>query len=199
MCLSGCARHGPLARAVENRPPRRGRGGRPAPAEDLRRRTASGWSSSGRSRATTAAATACSPRWPSAWACRRWPPATCTPTSRSRALLQDALVAVRLGKTLDECEPQRRGNSSHVLASAGGDGRALRRPPRRRGTETARLAERLRLRPHLRPRLRLPGRGGSRRRPQAGRDVRTTAWPSAIPRRACARRRPRRASRRSCG
>jgi error-prone DNA polymerase len=35
---------------------------------------------------------------------------------RSRAPLQDALVAVRLGKTLDECEPERRGNSSHALA-----------------------------------------------------------------------------------
>jgi error-prone DNA polymerase len=35
---------------------------------------------------------------------------------RSRAALQDALVAVRLGLALDECEAQRRGNSSHVLA-----------------------------------------------------------------------------------
>ncbi len=36
---------------------------------------------------------------------------------RSRAFLQDALVAVRAGCTLDECEPQRRGNRSHVLAA----------------------------------------------------------------------------------
>ena len=35
---------------------------------------------------------------------------------RRRAALQDAMVAVRLGRTLDESEPQRRGNSSHVLA-----------------------------------------------------------------------------------
>jgi error-prone DNA polymerase len=34
-----------------------------------------------------------------------------------RALLQDALVAVRLHTTLDASEPQRRGNHSHVLAS----------------------------------------------------------------------------------
>jgi error-prone DNA polymerase len=35
--------------------------------------------------------------------------------SRERTLLQDAMVAVRLGATLDETEPRRRGNSSHVL------------------------------------------------------------------------------------
>src|SRR3954471_6273626 len=36
--------------------------------------------------------------------------------SRERIPLQDAFVAVRLGTTLDESEPARRGNSSHVLA-----------------------------------------------------------------------------------
>src|SRR3954464_2194196 len=36
--------------------------------------------------------------------------------SRERVRLQDAFVAVRLGTTLDESEPARRGNSSHVLA-----------------------------------------------------------------------------------
>ncbi len=36
--------------------------------------------------------------------------------ARSRAPLQDALVAVRLHSTLDATEPQRRGNFSHVLA-----------------------------------------------------------------------------------
>src|SRR5438132_371158 len=35
----------------------------------------------------------------------------------ARALLQDALVAVRLHTTLDASEPQRRGNHSHVLSS----------------------------------------------------------------------------------
>src|SRR5438067_2302452 len=35
--------------------------------------------------------------------------------SRERVPLQDAFVAVRLGTTLDESEPARRGNSSHVL------------------------------------------------------------------------------------
>jgi error-prone DNA polymerase len=37
---------------------------------------------------------------------------------RSRAELQDALVAVRLHATLDESEPQRRGNAAAVLAAA---------------------------------------------------------------------------------
>jgi error-prone DNA polymerase len=37
--------------------------------------------------------------------------------ARSRAPLQDALVAIRLHTTLDASEPQRRGNFSHVLAS----------------------------------------------------------------------------------
>ncbi|MDX6661842.1 MAG: error-prone polymerase, partial [Solirubrobacteraceae bacterium] len=36
--------------------------------------------------------------------------------SRERVPLQDAFVAVRLHTTLDESEPARRGNSSHVLA-----------------------------------------------------------------------------------
>ena len=36
--------------------------------------------------------------------------------ARERTALQDAMVAVRLGATLDETEPRRRGNSSHVLA-----------------------------------------------------------------------------------
>src|SRR3954471_24754391 len=62
---------------------------------------------------------------------------------RSRVPLQDAMVAVRLGKTLDESEPGRRGNSSHVLA-----------PPEKMAErfrehteavhESGRLAERLR-------------------------------------------------------
>ena len=62
--------------------------------------------------------------------------------AKRRALLQDVLVAVRLGMTLEESEPLRRGNHSSALAS-----------PRRMAerfvdhpdavTETLRLAERL--------------------------------------------------------
>ena len=36
---------------------------------------------------------------------------------RSRAQLQDAFVAVALGKSLDSCEPERRGNTSHALTT----------------------------------------------------------------------------------
>jgi error-prone DNA polymerase len=62
---------------------------------------------------------------------------------RSRVALQDAMVAVRLGATLDETEPRRRGNAAHALA-----------PPERMAdrfadhpdaaAESGRLAERLR-------------------------------------------------------
>ncbi len=38
---------------------------------------------------------------------------------RSRARLQDALVAVRTGSSIEACEPERRGNSSSALASPG--------------------------------------------------------------------------------
>ncbi|HUE25791.1 MAG TPA: error-prone DNA polymerase [Solirubrobacteraceae bacterium] len=62
---------------------------------------------------------------------------------RSRAPLQDALVAVRLHTTLDASEPQRRGNFSHVLASP--QAMAARFPEHPDAVaETARLAERLR-------------------------------------------------------
>ena len=60
-----------------------------------------------------------------------------------RAPLQDALVAVRLHSTLDASEPDRRGNSSHVLASPAA--MAARFPEHRAAVEeSARLADRLR-------------------------------------------------------
>ncbi|MEA2196253.1 MAG: error-prone polymerase, partial [Solirubrobacteraceae bacterium] len=63
--------------------------------------------------------------------------------ARSRAPLQDALVAVRLHATLDASEPERRGNFSHVLASP--TAMAARFPEYPDAVaETARLAERLR-------------------------------------------------------
>jgi error-prone DNA polymerase len=63
--------------------------------------------------------------------------------SRSRAPLQDALVAVRLHTTLDASEPVRRGNFSHVLASPAA--MAARFPEHSEAVaETARLADRLR-------------------------------------------------------
>ena len=92
----------------------------------------------------------------------------------SRAPLQDTLVAVRLKGTLEETEPERRGNASAYLARAGGDGRPLRRASRcGRGERADRRAARLR--PDPRPRLSVPGLGGPRRRPDAGRDLRGPA------------------------
>jgi error-prone DNA polymerase len=62
---------------------------------------------------------------------------------RARAPLQDALVAVRLGQTLEESEPQRRGNASSVLASPAAMAARFRDHPDA-VAETVRLAERLR-------------------------------------------------------
>jgi error-prone DNA polymerase len=63
--------------------------------------------------------------------------------ARSRAPLQDALVAVRLHTTLDASEPQRRGNFSHVLASPQAMAARFAEHPDA-VAETARLADRLR-------------------------------------------------------
>jgi error-prone DNA polymerase len=62
--------------------------------------------------------------------------------SRERTPLQDAMVAVRLGATLDETEPRRRGNSSHVLTPPERMAERFREHP---GAveESGRLAERL--------------------------------------------------------
>ena len=61
---------------------------------------------------------------------------------RSRVPLQDAFVAVRLGTTLDESEPRRRGNSSHVLAPPAAMARRFPDHPDA-VEESGRLAERL--------------------------------------------------------
>jgi error-prone DNA polymerase len=63
--------------------------------------------------------------------------------ARSRAPLQDALVAVRLRSTLDDTEPQRRGNSSHALAAPEAMARRFADHPEA-VEEAGRLAERLR-------------------------------------------------------
>ena len=59
-----------------------------------------------------------------------------------RARLQDALVAVRLRSTLDQTEPERRGNSSSVMVSPGEMAERFRDHPRAIA-EAAALAERL--------------------------------------------------------
>jgi error-prone DNA polymerase len=63
--------------------------------------------------------------------------------ARRRAPLQDAFVAVRLGTTLEACEPRRRGNSSSALASPGAMAARFAEHPEA-AAETLRLAERLR-------------------------------------------------------
>ena len=63
--------------------------------------------------------------------------------AHSRAPLQDALVAVRLGTTLDASEPLRRGNHSHVLATPQAMAARFEDHPEA-VAETRRLAERLR-------------------------------------------------------
>ncbi|MEA2158310.1 MAG: error-prone polymerase, partial [Solirubrobacteraceae bacterium] len=63
--------------------------------------------------------------------------------ARARAPLQDALVAVRVHQTLDACEPERRGNHSHVLATPASMAARFEDHPDA-VAESARLAERLR-------------------------------------------------------
>src|SRR6195256_6383530 len=113
---------------------------RPARCSRRSAASASGSSCSARSTTTTARATARWPGWPPNCACRAWPPATST---RTRAPLQDALVAVRHHTTLDASEPVRRGNWSHVLASPEAMAARFAEHPEA-VAETGRLAERLR-------------------------------------------------------
>jgi error-prone DNA polymerase len=62
--------------------------------------------------------------------------------SRARSALQDVFVATRMRMTLDECEPLRRGNRSHALATAEAmAGRFVEHPDAIE--ESARIAERL--------------------------------------------------------
>ena len=75
--------------------------------------------------------------------------------ARERIALQDAMVAVRLGKTLDETEPLPARQLLARARPARADGRALPRAPGRGGGERpARRAPPLR--PHRGPRLPLP-------------------------------------------
>jgi error-prone DNA polymerase len=86
-------------------------------------------------------------RWLASLAERLGVPAVATGNShvheRSRSSLQDALVAVRLGATLDETEGMRRGNSTSALLSADEAAARFRDHPEA-VAETERLAERLR-------------------------------------------------------
>jgi error-prone DNA polymerase len=142
VCLSGCARDGAVAGSWER--------GDPAGATDLARRLLRAFGPShfrielqrplwrhDRSRN----------RWLVSLAERLGVPAVATGDAhaheRSRLALQDAMVAVRLGATLDETEALRRGNSTSALLS--GDRAVARfRDHPEAVAESARLAERLR-------------------------------------------------------
>jgi error-prone DNA polymerase len=116
ICLSGCAGHGAVARAVEE-----GRHAEAAAAarrllaifgrDDLRIELQRPFARHDRRRNRLLAELAQ----------RLGVPCVATGNvhahERARTALQDALVAVRLRRTLDECEAQRRGNSSHALAA----------------------------------------------------------------------------------
>jgi error-prone DNA polymerase len=141
VCLSGCARDGALAGAWER--------GDTATGERLGRRLLAAF---GRDRFRVELQR---PYWRRDRARNRWLSllaerldVPCVATgdvhshSRHRAPLQDALVAVGLGQTLEESEPRRRGNSTSALASPRAMAARFAEYPDA-VAETARLAERL--------------------------------------------------------
>jgi len=141
ICLSGCARHGAVARAIED-------GDHVAAAKAARRLLAifgpdhlrielqRPFARHDRRRN----------RLLSELAERLGVPAVATGNvhahDRSRIALQDALVAVGLGQTLDESEARRRGNSAHVLASPEQMAERFHEHPDA-VAETVRIAERI--------------------------------------------------------
>ena len=149
VCLSGCARHGALAGAFTRS------GGRPSPALTrevlaLGRRLVAAFGPD-RFRVELGR-----PLWRHDRARNRWLErlaerlgVPCVATGdvhmhqRSRAALQDTLVAVRLCGSLEETEPQRRANGSAHLAPATEMAARFRDHPQA-VAETVRLAERLR-------------------------------------------------------
>ncbi len=142
LCLSGCARDGALAGAWEHSDT--------AAGERLGRRLLAAF---GRERFRVELQR---PYWRRDRARNRWlaqlasrlgVPCVATGNvhshSRRRARLQDVLVAVGLGATLEESEPSRRGNRSSALASPEAMAARFAEHPEA-VAETVRLAERLR-------------------------------------------------------
>ena len=142
VCLSGCAREGALAGRWA-RDDRRG-------ADALGRRLIAAY---GRERFLVELQR---PLWRRDRARNRWLAALaerlgvgCVATgdvhahAAGRAPLQDALVAVRLGATLEETEPERRGNAASVMAPPAEIATRFRDHPEA-VAESGRLAERLR-------------------------------------------------------
>ena len=143
VCLSGCARDGAVAGRWERGDIARRRGDGAPAALGVRARAASASSCSARSGATTARATAGSPRSPTALGVPCVATGNVHAHDRSRLALQDALVAIRANATLDETEGMRRGNSAAVLMSPAEAAARFRDHPEA-VAESARLAERLR-------------------------------------------------------
>ncbi|MBS1679992.1 MAG: DNA polymerase III subunit alpha [Actinobacteria bacterium] len=141
VCLSGCARDGALAGAFER--------GDTAAGERLGRRLLAAF---GRDRFRVELQR---PYWRRDRARNRWlallaerlgVPTVATGNvhahARSRSHLQDALVAIGLGETLESSEPRRRGNSSSALDSPAAMAERFAEHPGA-VAETLRLAERL--------------------------------------------------------
>ncbi len=141
VCLSGCARDGVLAGAFER--------GDTALGEKLGRRLLAAF---GRDRFRVELQR---PYWRRDRARNRWlallaerlgVPTVATGNvhahARSRSHLQDALVAIGLGETLESSEPRRRGNSTSALASPAAMASRFAEHPDA-VAETVRLAERL--------------------------------------------------------
>jgi error-prone DNA polymerase len=142
VCLSGCARDGVLAGAWERRDTARG--------ERLGRRLLAAF---GRDRFRVELQR---PYWRRDRSRNSWLAGlaerlgvACVATGnvhchhRRRAHVQDALVAVGLGQTLEESEPRRRGNSTSALCSPAAMAARLAEHPQA-VAESVRLAERLR-------------------------------------------------------
>jgi error-prone DNA polymerase len=141
VCLSGCARDGALAGAFER--------GDTALGEKLGRRLLAAF---GRDRFRVELQR---PYWRRDRARNRWlallaerlgvhtvATGNVHAHARSRSHLQDALVAIGLGETLESSEPGRRGNSSSALASPAAMAARFAEHPGA-VAETVRLAERL--------------------------------------------------------
>ena len=113
----------------------------------------------------------------------------------ARVALQDALVAVRLRATLEETEPERRGNAASVMLPE--EEVATRFADHPRGGRRERAARRATaVRPHQRSRVPLSGLGGPGRGPAARRGVWRAS--TSATRVGASARRPSAVSRRSC-
>jgi error-prone DNA polymerase len=143
ICLSGCARHGAIARAIED-------GRHAAAAAAARRQLAIFGRDNLRIELQRPFARHDRRRNRLLSELAQRLGVACVATGnvhahhRDRAALQDALVAVRNRRTLDECEALRRGNSSHVLASPAEMAARFAEHPDA-VAETVRIAERIEL------------------------------------------------------